>query len=240
MNPLNTKIVILLIFSLLHLGTLQVFAVTKIPGTAAERTQRFAELQTSWQADKQPAVFREMVLVYSVIATLDGTDDETSLKKSLALFEEAKAILKTEDPELMAARGNGLTRRAVFTDSIDKKLHYSKQGTRLMDRAVKKDPQSFGARIHRGTNSLNLPKILGRSHVALEDFQTLLVLLNQPDLLLKENISDSGLPGFKALVLFRLAEAHELNEDPDQARKFWQQAADLAAGHWSKRAKERL
>lgn len=221
---MNAKKVFSTILIINLLCIFNVFALTRIPGTEAERLSYSKQLEADWQTKKQPADLRNLAIVQGVIASSDQTLSTESLDKALSLFEQAKAVLPEQDAEFMAAMGSILTRRALFTKELQKKLHYSKQGTRILDRAVKKSPQDFGARLYRGNNSLNLPKVLGRMHLAIQDFEVLLGLLNNTALLQKEKLPAAALPNFKAMVLYRLGSAYALNEKPSEAKKFWQQA----------------
>ena len=208
------------------LSTFPVAAQTNIPWTVEGRKQRVVELRQQYKTSPTPDTLRVLAMVESVVAADNMT--RVSVENANKVLERASKAFPS-DYELMAARGSVLTMLANFETLTAKQLRYVKKGTRLMDRALKKDPDNIGARLQRGNNSLNLPPFLSRAHYAKRDFQYLL-----------KKVGDQKGAEFKAMALFKLGLAHHLMKEPKQAKQFWNQAVTLNTAVWSNEAKQQL
>jgi tetratricopeptide (TPR) repeat protein len=202
-------------------------AQTSIPDTPEQRRERAMALEQTMKNQGTSAQLRELAMIYAVIAGLDDAQPATT-QKAIGILEEAVKS-NPDDAELTAAYGSVLTMLARFETSTAKQLHYVKKGFRMMDRAIKNDPTNIGALLQRANNSLNTPPFLQRTHFAKKDFQQVLDL-----------VGDSRGPGFKAMILFNLGQAHEVLQDTEQARNYWRDAVKLKVPVWSDKAAVKL
>lgn len=214
---------VLVLFMVVAAVTALVKAQTVIPNTVEERLSRAQQLMQDENLDSQPAKLRELAMIHSVIAGLDNP--------TLAATENAVALLKKAektnpgDYELMAAHGSVLTMMARYQKKTAQQLRYTKKGFRKMDRALKRDPDNIGALLQRANNSLNMPVFLKRAHYARRDFEHILEL-----------VGDKMGPGFKAMILFQLGQAHQLMKKNSKAEACWKMAVEMKAGYWSEKA----
>lgn len=217
----NYLIILGLILILGH-GVSCAVAQTAIPDTAVERKARAVFLEQSLAREDHPEKLRELAMISAVIA---GVDDPTAKATARAETILARATQANPgDSELTAAHGSVLTMMAQFQDQTSQQLRYVKKGFRMMDRALKKDPDNIGALLQRANNSLHMPLFLKRTHYAKRDFERLLDLAGNKG------------PGFRAMILYQLGQAHQLLKDPASANKYWLEAASLKAGYWSQQA----
>lgn len=202
-------------------------AQTAIPGTAGERLQKAMVLEKTLETEQNPRALRELAMIYAVIAGLDDPEKATTLKAE-GLLKKA-SIRMPGDYELMAAHGSVLTMLARYEKSSARQLHFVKKGFRKMDRAIRKDPDNIGALMQRANNSLAMPPFLKRVHFAQKDFQRVLALTD-----------DKHDKTFKAMVLFKLGQAHKRLNQQNKARASWQQSSLLKAPCWSDQAAREL
>ncbi|MBU3914057.1 tetratricopeptide repeat protein [bacterium] len=222
MNLIKNYFFVVFVFA-----AISVFAQTSIPDSPEGRIAKVKELEKSIKTSKSPEILRELGMIYSVIAGTDNVEKETVHKAEKTLDKATQA--NPQDYELMAAHGSVLTMMAKFEIETSKQLRFVKSGTRKLDRALKKDPDNIGALLQRGGNSLGLPVFLKRTHFAKKDYQHVLDL-----------VGDKQGPDFKAMVLFNLGRTHELLEEPEKAKEYWQKAKELNAPYWSKKAADKL
>lgn len=202
-------------------------AQTVIPDTAELRKQKIAELEAIIKTNDSTENWRQLAMVYAVVAGLDEPSAEMTKKADLVLNKATQNLPK--DMELMAAHGSILTMYARFETETSKQLHFLKKGLRKMDRAIKKDPENIGALLQRGNNSLVLPPFLKRAHFARKDFQLILNL-----------VGNSRGPVFRAMVQYNLGNAHALLNETKQAQSNWRAAKDLNVAVWSEKAANKL
>ena len=96
------------------------------------------------------------------------------------------------------------------------KMKYVQRGTRLLDKAVREEPDHLDLRILRGRNSLNLPEFFNRARIAVLDFEYVLKL------------SKNAPAAFRANLHFHLGRAYEMSKEPEKANAQWQQVIRLA------------
>ena len=205
------------------------FAITvaaapyQYPDSPEERAAVALELERKWEQTKEEKTLAHLAIIYSVIVGLDDRKQETVHKAEEYLNRAGNAFPK--DYTLMAAHGSVLTMMAQFETKTANKLKFVKQGTRKLDRAVRKAPDNIEVLMQRGHNSLALPAFLNRAHFAQKDFQAVL-----------KTVGDEKGPQFKAMLLYKLGKAYQITEDFDKAATYWKQAVQLDAPKWSAKA----
>lgn len=108
-------------------------------------------------------------------------DPNTHAAKAVELLTKARK-LDRNDTVTMAYLGSATTMLSRTTDNRIERLNYANKGIALMDKAVRRDPDNMRVRLVRGANSANLPAMLNRGEVALEDFEYLAAMIEkQPD-----------------------------------------------------------
>ncbi|CAI8936659.1 tetratricopeptide repeat protein [Methylocaldum szegediense] len=84
--------------------------------------------------------------------------------------------LHPEDQEVVGWLGSVITMKALFETDPGKQTFFVKSGTRLLDKAVQKDPDNLVVRLTRAYNSMELPVFLKRTSFAVVDFKHYLAL----------------------------------------------------------------
>ncbi|MEM6552202.1 MAG: hypothetical protein AAF750_08745 [Planctomycetota bacterium] len=127
-----------------------------------------------------------------------------------------------DNPLLQAYRGSSkliAARNASFGPV--KGLH-ARAGGKLLNAAVKADPDNLEIRFLRGISTVNLPRIAGQYQPALNDLR--MVLDGSADAISAGTLD----PAFAAAAALRLAQAEAEANQPDAARALYQRAIDLA------------
>ncbi|MCW8998083.1 MAG: hypothetical protein OQK04_05155, partial [Kangiellaceae bacterium] len=121
----------LLFMSTLCIASTSYVAPTSIPTTQSERLQ-YVEQFSKKEKDK-PYLLTKIALL--------AEDDSTSLDDVLEVVNLAERLSKEnpDDMELLSAFGSVTSYLSIFyKDNLGKMNFYSRKGTRMMDRAVKK------------------------------------------------------------------------------------------------------
>lgn len=111
----------------------------------------------------------ELGLAYNELAL---NDNEAALNKAIAEFE----FILEKDPSRVKAQAfiGSLTVLKAKYASIFTKIHYAEKGFDMLDEAVEASPDDPDVRLIRAANSSEVPRFLGRSAEAREDFDWLL------------------------------------------------------------------
>ncbi|WP_144392898.1 hypothetical protein [Pleionea sediminis] len=216
------------VFLLLLLSNVyaEVTAPTIIPGTDELRKEfvNKIDLSNASELDQKTYALIKMIQVYDI----PESERDAVLKEYGTIKSQIKMI--KDDPEIQAAFG-ALTSylSSFFNDNYSKILLYSRKGMRLMDSAVKQNPEHMGARMQRGIAQASMPKFLNRADKAVED---LTMVLNHT-----KDIQDKS---FIAMIQFYLAMAYVKNEDEDKAGKIYQSLSSSDMKPWSEKSKSAL
>lgn len=192
-----------------------------IPATQLERQNLILRLADT--SDSQ----QKKVLYLTRLAFITNQAD-ASLSE-VELLEKDMASLRAllpKDPELMAAHGSLIAFKTVFfLDELSKLSVISRQGNRLMDRAIKLNPKHLGARLQRGIACAHMPAFVRRAHYAVTDLE-----------LLKKLIANQYGEEFKQFIDFYLAMAYSRNRQIPDAKELWKKLAK-GENFWSEKSK---
>ena len=158
-------------------------------------------------------------------------DDEAALDKATDSIE---AIL-TQDGghvEALAIRGSLFTIQAKRCRSFLRGLYYSFRAVRVLDRAVKTDPDNATARTIRGFTSLVLPGFLRRLKVAVEDFEYLVRRQKEDQSVVPEEIMPK--------IYLNLGIAYAKKGDRPKARRVLSEVMTMFPGTDESRRSESL
>jgi tetratricopeptide (TPR) repeat protein len=126
--------------------------------------------------------------------------------------------MDSRDYEALCYLGSSTTMMARTTLNPVKKMSYTNKGIALMDKAVRRDPDSISVRLTRAYNSKNLPKFLDREGIALEDFEYLAKIIE------KDPVS------FKSIekeVYSNLADLYEKRGERASAKEYREKTEEL-------------
>ena len=216
------KFLIVLMISSLCLASTDYIAPTLVPATQSER-QFFIENYSQERKDKQYVLAKLALVVEDSSATLDD---------ALVVIRMAENLAKEtpEDMELLSAIGSITSYMSTFyKNNLGKMNFYSRKGTRMMDRAVKKSPNNLGARLQRGIASASMPKFLNRAHLAVKDLS-----------LVNDVIGEKSGNDFQSMVNFYLAMALSKTSETDKAKKLLDDLTKKDEGVWSLKAQALL
>jgi tetratricopeptide (TPR) repeat protein len=153
-----------------------------------------------------------------------------AVEQALRYLDLARAA-RPGDAEILAYFGSARTMVARDSWNPVTKMSAVRDGMRLIDAAVSRDPDNITVRLVRAGNSLRLPKIFDRRSYAKEDYEHVLTLRAARPLP----------PTLVAEVHFRLGEIYHDEGAERQAREHWTKAMSAAPGsEWAKEANKRL
>ncbi len=158
-----------------------------------------------------------------------------AVANAVKYLEHARALLPA-DAEVLAYLGSATTMLARDSWNPVTKLSAVREGAKLIDTAVARDPDNVVVRFVRANNSLKLPRFFNRAHYAKTDLQHLLTL------------SASGgerAPMFSREMLaeihFKLGGIYHDENEETRARDHWSRAVEIAPhSEWGQEAKKRL
>lgn len=127
---------------------------------------------------KQPENY-EAIKGLGIAYHMRAKGDATGYAGKAVDFLTRTLSINAKDYEAMCYLGSATTMLAKTTWNPTKKLSYVKKGTAMMDRAVSEDPDNVSVRMTRAYNSMKLPVYLERGHLALEDFEHLVSLIEK-------------------------------------------------------------
>ena len=189
--------------------------LTSLITPGAERDRLEQKYLSRLQSDRDSLkALRELGIIYHMKA-VEGSVDIDSIRGSHSLLKKAYSQDKTHTIT-KAFLGSITTMMAITVEESLQKMKYVNRGTRLLDKAIRDDPDNLELRTLRGRNSLNLPKFFNRARIAMLDFEHVLKLT--------KNASAE----FRASLHFNLGRAYEMSGDPEKANARWQQVIRLA------------
>ena len=192
-----------------------------IPATQSEREKLISRLENI----KDP---QQRKLAYLTRLALVTNKTDAPLSDIERLQEDMSALREVliKDPELMAAHGSLIAfKTTFFLNDLSKLSVLSRQGNRLMDRAIKLNPNHLGARLQRGIACAHMPSFVRRARYAVTDLE-----------LLKSEIADQYGEEFKQFIEFNLALAYSRNRQLSDAKELWKKLA-MGKNTWSEKSK---
>ena len=129
-----------------------------------------------------------------IINSLDS-DDENQVKKSIQIMK--KLIDKKSTPQRESYLGALRAKMATFSFFPWSKISYANKGSKLLDKAVKKDPNDIDIRLMRIFTYVNFPSILKKDIILQNDIRWLLKTLKRNKV--PKSAKDST---YKALAMF--------------------------------------
>ncbi len=194
---------------------------TVIPATQLERQKLILRLADVSDSQKKKVLYLTR-LTFITNQTDASLPDVELLQEDMASLR----VLLPKDPELMAAHGSLIAFKTVFfLDELSKLSVLSRQGNRLMDRAIKLNPKHLGARLQRGIACAHMPAFVRRAHYAVTDLE-----------LLKKQIANQYGEEFKQFIDFYLAMAYSRNRQIPDAKKIWKKLA-IGENFWAEKSK---
>ena len=179
-----------------------------------------------------PGALKALGIAYHNLGRLKARGAVSTAVKYL---EQARAFLPG-DAEVLAYFGSARTMVARDSWNPITKLSAVRDGAKLIDTAVARDPDNVTVRLVRVNNSLKLPRFFNRAHYAKTDLQHLLKL-SAPDGQHAQMFS----PAMVAELHFKLGEIYRDDNEEQLARDHWTKALELAPNsEWGREAKKRL
>ncbi len=209
-NVISISINVFFCAALLHATDLPELTT---PGAERDRLEQkyLARLQSDRDSIK---ALRELGIIYHMKA-VEGPGEMDSIRESHSLLKKAHARDKTH-MITKAFLGSITTMMAITVEDGLQKMKYVNRGTRLLDKAIREEPDNLELRILRGRNALNLPEFFNRARIAVLDFRHALKLAKNASV------------EFRASLHFNLGQAYEMSGDPEKANAQWQQVIRLA------------
>jgi hypothetical protein len=192
-----------------------------IPNTQQERQELIAQISTA----SEPQLKKKLYLTRLAFLT----NQPNALLADIEVLEKEMASLREalpKDPELMAAYGSLIAFKTTFyLDNLSKLSVLSRQGNRLMDRAIKLDPKHLGARLQRGIACAHMPSFVRRARYAVEDLE-----------LIKKQIENQYGEEFTQFIEYYLALSYSRNRRLSDAKDLWKKLA-MGENGWSEKSK---
>jgi tetratricopeptide (TPR) repeat protein len=123
-----------------------------------------SDAEAQWQRARQ--------LYYQGLQSKAALEEAIELFSQLAKLSEKTGVVKTYLGSLTALQ-------AQYTPWPHKKLKYAKEGLKIMDDGLQKDPDDLEALFIHGTTSYFLPSFFNRRESANKSFKRILELLPQ-------------------------------------------------------------
>lgn len=165
MKPWWSALAILLLVGLAHAQSTPLFAIygmrekTALEGVIKE----YEGLLRAHPND--PHALKALGIAYH---NLGAQKASGAVAKAVKYLEQAKALLPG-DAEVLAYFGSSRTLVARDSWNPITKLSAVREGAKLIDMAVAKDPDNVTVRFVRTNNSLKLPRVFNRAHYAKSD-----------------------------------------------------------------------
>ncbi len=209
------KVILILSNVLFHVALLHATDLNSLITPGAERGRLEQKYLARLQSDRDSIkAIRELGIIYHMKA-VEGPVEIDYIRESHSLLKKAYAQDKTHTIT-KAFLGSITTMMAITVEESPQKMKYVNRGTRLLDKAIRDDPEHLELRMLRGRNSLKLPKFFNRARIAVLDFQHVLKLTKNASV------------EFRASLHFNLGQAYEMSEEPEKANAQWQQVIRLA------------
>jgi tetratricopeptide (TPR) repeat protein len=143
--------------------------------------------------------------------------DKKAVDKGKDIFEKVLSL----DPTNAFATGyygSILSLKARDASMPWTKIKYAKKGFEHLDKSIQMNPDDLDVRLIRAMNSYQVPKIMKRLPLALEDF----------NFIIKHNTFESWTADHKAFVYLHFGKALEKDDQDEKAREFFELAAKIA------------
>ncbi len=140
--------------------------------------------------------------------------------------EQGEEMLKkavTLDPNnayTMGYYGSILSLKARDATMPWTRIKYAKQGFEQLDKSIQMNPEDLNVRLIRAMNSYQVPKIMKRMPISLEDF----------NFIVSHDNFKKWIPDNRAFVYFHFGKALEKDDQHEQAREFFEMAIKEAPG----------
>jgi len=232
MKPWWSALAILLLVGLAHAQSTPLFAIygmrekTVLEGVIKE----YEGLLRARPND--PQALKALGIAYH---NLGAQKVPGAVARAVKYLEQAKPALAT-DAEVLAYFGSARTMVARDSWNPITKVGAVREGTKLIDQAVARDPDNVTVRFIRANNSLRLPRFFNRAHYAKTDLQHLLKL-SAPD----GGRAMMFSPEMIAEIHFKLGEIYRDENEEQLAREHWTKAVEIAPNSgWGHEARKRL
>lgn len=110
------------------------------------------------------------------------------------------------------------------------KIKYAKQGFEQLDKSIQMNPDDLDVRLIRAMNSYQVPKIMKRLPLSLEDF----------DFIIKHKTFESWTADHRAFVYLHFGKALEKDDQHEKAREFFELAIKEAPASKSAQEAKRM
>ncbi|BBA35138.1 hypothetical protein sS8_3195 [Methylocaldum marinum] len=150
------------------------FAADVIYLKGAEAKDALAKYETA--LGQNPDDFEALKSAGIILHQLSRTAPDKQRVETAEQYLKKAQKLHPEDQEVAGWLGSVITMKALFETDPGKQTFFVKSGTRLLDKAVQKDPDNLVVRLTRAYNSMELPVFLKRTSFAVVDFKHYLAL----------------------------------------------------------------
>ena len=232
MKPWWSALAILLLVGLAHAQSTPLFAIygmrekTVLEGVIKE----YEGLLRARPND--PQALKALGIAYH---NLGAQKASGAVAKAVKYLEQARALLPG-DAEVLAYFGSSRTMVARDSWNPITKLSAVREGAKLIDMAVAKDPDNVTVRFVRTNNSLKLPRVFNRAHYAKSDLRHLLTL-SAPE----GGKAMMFSPQMIAEIHFKLGEIYKGEDEEQLAKDHWTKAVEIAPNsEWGQEARKRL
>lgn len=145
--------------------------------------------------------------------------DRQAVERGQELLEQALS-LDPNNAYALGYYGSILSLKARDASMPWIKVKYAKQGFEQLDKSIQMEPNDLDVRLIRAMNSYQVPKIMKRLALSLEDF----------NFIINHEAFKSWTPEHRAFVYFHFGKALEKDDQPEKAREYFELAIKEAPG----------
>jgi len=139
--------------------------------------------------------------------------DKKAVDKGKQIFEKVLSLNPT-NAFATGYYGSILSLKARDASMPWTKIKYAKRGFRQLDKSIQMNPDDLDVRLIRAMNSYQVPKIMKRLNLAIEDF----------NFIIKHKTFQSWTADHKAFVYLHFGKALEKDDQDEKAKEFFELA----------------
>jgi tetratricopeptide (TPR) repeat protein len=143
--------------------------------------------------------------------------DKKAVDKGKKNFEKVLSLDST-NAFITGYYGSILSLKARDAKMPWTKIKYAKKGFEHLDKSIQMNPEDLDVRLIRAMNSYQVPKIMKRISVAIEDF----------NFIIENKTFESWTADHKAFVYLHYGKALEKDNQDEKSREFFELAAKIA------------
>ena len=143
--------------------------------------------------------------------------DKKAVDKGEEIFEKVLS-LDSDNAFATGYYGSILSLKARDAKMPWTRIKYAKQGFEQLDKSIQMNPEDLGVRSIRAMNGYQVPKIMKRLPLSLEDF----------NFIINHKTFESWTPDHRAFVYLHFGKALEKDDQDEKSREYFEMAAKIA------------